>query len=139
MLEVELFRAEEAPDCPPEPEVVRLCTIAAERLGVRDGHLAIEFVPRARMAALNDRHRGKRGPTDVLSFPIDGREAVAAGTPRELGDVVICAAETSDVGEAIVHGVLHLLGMDHEHDDGEMLALQREVLACARESDGPDE
>jgi probable rRNA maturation factor len=51
---------------------------------------------------------------------------------RELGDVVICIEHTSDVREAIVHGVLHLAGMDHERDNGEMLALQREVLAEAR-------
>lgn len=48
--------------------------------------------------------------------------------PRELGDVVICPQHATDVREAIVHGMLHLLGMDHETDDGEMLALQRELL-----------
>jgi ssRNA-specific RNase YbeY (16S rRNA maturation enzyme) len=52
----------------------------------------------------------------------------AAGS-RELGDVLICPEHTADVREAIVHGVLHLVGMDHETDDGEMLALQRELLA----------
>jgi probable rRNA maturation factor len=129
MLEVEVFGAELAPDCPPESELARICTLTAARLGVDDGHLAIEFVQRARIAGLNARHRGKQGPTDVLSFPIDGREPPAQeGAPRELGDVVICPAETRDLREAIVHGVLHLLGMDHERDDGEMLSLQREVL-----------
>jgi probable rRNA maturation factor len=47
---------------------------------------------------------------------------------RELGDVIICPAHTSDLREAIVHGMLHLLGMDHEVDDGEMLALQQSLL-----------
>jgi probable rRNA maturation factor len=47
---------------------------------------------------------------------------------RELGDVVICPAHTTDLREAIVHGMLHLLGMDHEADEGQMLALQRELL-----------
>lgn len=48
--------------------------------------------------------------------------------PRELGDVVICPEHTADLREAIVHGVLHLVGMDHEIDDGEMLALQAQLL-----------
>jgi probable rRNA maturation factor len=129
MLEVELFGAGLAPDCPSEPEVQRICSAAAEPLGIEDGHLAIELVDRARIAELNARHRGREGPTDVLSFPIDGRDPLPEGSaPRELGDVVICPAETVDLREAMVHGVLHLLGMDHERDDGEMLALQREVL-----------
>ena len=50
------------------------------------------------------------------------------GVPRELGDVVICPEHTVDLHEAIVHGVLHLVGMDHECDAGEMLALQAELL-----------
>ena len=51
----------------------------------------------------------------------------AAG-PRELGDIVVCPEQTADVREAIVHGALHLSGMDHERDDGEMLALQAELM-----------
>ncbi len=51
-----------------------------------------------------------------------------APAPRELGDVVICPEHTVDVCEAIVHGVLHLVGMDHETDDGEMLELQHALL-----------
>jgi probable rRNA maturation factor len=64
----------------------------------------------------------------VLSFPIDGDSAEPSG-PRELGDVVICPEHTLELREAVVHGVLHLLGMDHEIDEGEMLALQRELLS----------
>ena len=63
----------------------------------------------------------------MLSFPVD--EAGPAAGPRELGDVVICPEHTEDLTEAVVHGVLHLCGYDHERDDGEMLALQRRVLA----------
>jgi hypothetical protein len=66
------------------------------------------------------------GPTDVLSFPVD--EAQAAAGPRELGDIVICPEHTADIREAIVHGALHLVGMDHETDDGQMVALQAELL-----------
>jgi probable rRNA maturation factor len=62
----------------------------------------------------------------VLSFPIDG--AGPAPGPRELGDVVICEQETEDLTEATVHGVLHLCGLDHETDGGEMLALQERIM-----------
>jgi probable rRNA maturation factor len=108
-------------------EVRRLCVEAAATAGVQDGHVAIEFVDARRISELNARYRGRREPTDVLSFPVDGDEPLAS--PRELGDVVICPEHTTDVREAIVHGVLHLIGMDHESDDGEMLVLQRELLA----------
>jgi probable rRNA maturation factor len=78
---------------------------------------------------LNSDHRGKEGPTDVLSFPVDSADAVAG--PRELGDIVICPEHTTDLREAVVHGALHLVGFDHETDDGEMLRVQAEVLATA--------
>jgi probable rRNA maturation factor len=93
---------------------------------VSDGHLAIELVDEERIRELNREHRGKDQPTDVLSFPIDEDEPVAG--PRELGDVVICPGHTRDLVEAVVHGVLHLCGYDHETDDGEMLALQDRVM-----------
>ena len=65
-------------------------------------------------------------PTDVLSFGVD-EDGDSAG-PRELGDIVICPPHTEDLREAVVHGALHLTGMDHETDDGEMLALQAELM-----------
>ncbi len=105
----------------------RLCVLAAASAGVEDGHLAIEFVDAERIARLNAEHRGRPAPTDVLSFPIDGAAPLAGGT-RELGDVVICPERAADVAEAVVHGVLHLVGMDHETDAGEMLAVQAELL-----------
>jgi probable rRNA maturation factor len=95
---------------------------------VGDGHVAIEFVSADQIRSLNRDHRGKDTPTDVLSFPVDGAGPVAAG-PRELGDVVICREHTSDVIEAVVHGVLHLCGYDHETDSGEMLELQDRIVA----------
>ncbi|HXR13051.1 MAG TPA: rRNA maturation RNase YbeY [Solirubrobacteraceae bacterium] len=112
----------------PAKEIARLATLAAASAGVDDGHLAIEFVDAARIRELNREHRDRDAPTDVLSFPIDGAEEPPAG-PRELGDVVICPEHTIELREAVVHGVLHLVGMDHEADDGEMLALQRELLS----------
>ncbi len=128
MVEVEVFGAALAPDAPPEAEVERLCALTTAAVGIADGHLAIEYVDSARIAALNAEHRGKPEPTDVLSFPIDGADLHDGGVPRELGDVVICPEHTADLREAIVHGVLHLVGMDHETDDGEMLALQTRLL-----------
>jgi probable rRNA maturation factor len=126
MLDVEVLTA---PGGVAPLEARELCAAAATALGVGDGHVAIEFVDERRMRELNARHRGNDEPTDVLSFPIDGSGPAGAG-PRELGDIVICAAHTADIREAIVHGMLHLLGMDHETDEGEMLELQRRLLAA---------
>jgi probable rRNA maturation factor len=98
---------------------------AAASAGIADGHVAVTFVAPAEIARLNAEHRGIEGPTDVLSFPVDEDGPVAGD--RELGDVVICPEHTEDLVEAVVHGVLHLTGMDHEHDEGEMLALQAEI------------
>ena len=109
------------------PDELRRPALAAlAAAGVEDGHLAIEFVTPARMQELNREHRAIERPTDVLSFPVD--ESGPAAGPRELGDVVISPEHTEDLTEAVVHGVLHLCGYDHESDDGEMLALQRRVL-----------
>ena len=94
---------------------------------MREGHVAVELVGAARMRELNRRHRGVDRPTDVLSFPVD--EAGPAAGPRELGDVVICPEHTEDLTEAVVHGVLHLCGHDHEADAGEMLALQDRIMS----------
>jgi probable rRNA maturation factor len=99
---------------------------ALEAAGVADGHLAVELVDEGRIRELNREHRGIDEPTDVLSFPVDGTGE--APGPRELGDVLICPPHTADVVEATVHGVLHLCGYDHETDDGEMLALQAQVI-----------
>ncbi len=114
----------------PAAEIERLAALAAASAGVEEGHVAVEFVDGDRIRDLNREHRGKDETTDVLSFPID-EDDDAAGVPdglRELGDVVISPEHTEDLREAIVHGVLHLTGMDHETDEGEMLALQREIL-----------
>ena len=86
----------------------------------------MQLVDAEQIRALNREHRGRDEATDVLSFPVD--EAGPAVEPRELGDVVICPEHTEDLIEAVVHGVLHLCGHDHETDDGEMLALQARVL-----------
>jgi probable rRNA maturation factor len=110
-----------------QAEVERLVAISLASAGVEDGHVAVEFVDEDRIHDLNREYREKDEPTDVLSFPIDEDEEPLG--PRELGDVVICPEQTEDLREAVIHGTLHLVGMDHETDDGEMLALQRELLS----------
>ena len=94
---------------------------------MREGHLAVALVDAKRIRELNLEHRGRDEPTDVLSFPVD-EDGPALG-PRELGDVVICPDHTEDLSEAVVHGVLHLCGYDHESDEGQMLSLQDEIMA----------
>ncbi len=121
MLDVEVIGSSALP----EEALRRLVAIALASAGVDDGHVAVEFVDAERIAALNAEHRGVEGPTDVLSFPIDFDGG-------ELGDVVICPEHTEDLSEAVVHGALHLVGMDHETDRGEMLALQAEIVSWVR-------
>jgi probable rRNA maturation factor len=115
-------------ECPPE---LRPAAEAALRAaGVGDGHLSVQLVGFDHNRELNLRFRGRDQATDVLAFPVD--EAGLAAGPRELGDVVICPDHTHDLEEAVVHGVLHLAGYDHEADSGEMLALQQRVLVELR-------
>jgi probable rRNA maturation factor len=132
VIEVELLGGELLDGHLQAAEVRGLCELCAARRGVSSGHVAVELVPAERIAELNARHRGHARPTDVLSFPIDGAEPIAGGAPRELGDIVICPEHTADLREAVVHGMLHLLGMDHERDGGEMLSLQAELLTAAQ-------
>src|SRR5258708_17536316 len=90
MIDVEVFGEDLAPDAPPLAEVRRLCDLTAQSRGVAEAHVAVEYVTAARIATLNDRHRGKAEPTDVLSFPIDGVEVLAEvpGGQREHLDAV---------------------------------------------------
>jgi probable rRNA maturation factor len=115
----------------PAERVEEAVGYAAASAGINDGHVAVSFVTPERIAELNLTWRGKVGPTDVLSFPIDEDDDDPLGE-RELGDVFICPEYTVDLMEAVVHGVLHLTGMDHETDEGEMLALQAEIMGWLR-------
>ena len=127
MLDIEVIGIDAlVADAPTAVEVEELCTLALSSAGIADGHVAIEFVDTERIRELNREHRHKDEPTDVLSFGVD--ENGASAGPRELGDIVICPEHTIDLREAVVHGSLHLSGMDHERDDGEMLALQAELM-----------
>ena len=81
---------------------------------VADGELGIVFVGPDEIRALKREHLGVDEATDVLSFPLDGREELPAGIPRALGDVVLCPQVVGDEWRGpLVHGLLHLLGYDH--------------------------
>ena len=86
--------------------------LAAE--GFEDGELGLAFVGPEEMRELKREHLGIDEKTDVLSFPIDGRDPLPAGVPRQLGDVVLCPQVVGDAWRApLVHAVLHLVGYDH--------------------------
>ena len=131
-----------------------LAEAALRAEGVTAGECNLVFVDSDEMARLNAEHMGEEGPTDVLSFPLDGADPDPVGT-RLVGDVVVCPAyaarpgdpdatpaatpdgdpdATPDGGLAllVVHGVLHLLGYDHADaaDAARMQARERELLAA---------
>jgi probable rRNA maturation factor len=112
MIAVEIAnRSGEEVDTAAASELARR-VLAAE--GIEDGELGIAFVPPEESRALKRDHLGVDEATDVLSFPIDGREELPEGVPRQLGDVVLCPQVVGDEWQApLVHGLLHLLGYEH--------------------------
>jgi probable rRNA maturation factor len=85
--------------------------------GIEEGDLGIAFATPSEMRELKARHLGIDEPTDVLSFPLDGRDELPDGLPRQLGDVVLCPQVVGEEWRApLVHGLLHLLGYDHGPD-----------------------
>jgi probable rRNA maturation factor len=89
--------------------------LAAE--GIEEGDLGIAFATPSEVRELKARHLGIDEPTDVLSFPLDGRDELPDGLPRQLGDVVLCPQVVGEEWRArLVHGLLHLLGYDHGPD-----------------------
>jgi probable rRNA maturation factor len=86
--------------------------LAAE--GVEDGELGLALVPAGEIRRLKREHLGLDEETDALAFPIDGREPLPDGVPRQLGDVVLCPEVVGEAWRApLVHAVLHLVGYDH--------------------------
>ena len=143
------------------PRWAELAAAVLRGEGVSSGELGLRFVDPAAMAALNARHMGSVGPTDVLAFPIDGAGVDGAGVdgaggsvhiPEQtplLGDVVVCPAYAAEqapdhaggthdgsLGDElallVVHGVLHVLGYDHQSDAdaAAMQARERQLLAA---------
>jgi probable rRNA maturation factor len=126
--------------------------LAAERVG-DDAELSIALVGEETMLDLNASYRGKDYPTDVLSFEAGGDMPTAGNLPRLLGDVVICpsvaeqqAVEfeqtlSEELSLLLVHGILHLLGYDHERDeDAELMeARERLILTSFSGRVSPDE
>ena len=82
--------------------------------GIGDGDLGLQLVDPQEIRDLKRRHLGIDEETDALAFPIDGRDALPAGVPRQLGDIVLCPQVVGDAWRApLVHAVLHLVGYDH--------------------------
>jgi probable rRNA maturation factor len=93
---------------------IALARRVLEGEGVSEGELGLVFAGPEEIRRLKRDHLGIDEPTDVLSFPIDGREAIPNGVPRQLGDAVLCPQVVGDRWRApLVHGLLHLLGYDH--------------------------
>lgn len=158
MSTIEVFVADEQADETVETGRWRnLARSVLEAEGVRgEAELSVLFVDEPAMSELNQRFMGRFGPTDVLSFPIDGDEidpdrgsrpsdsrgpgpfdeSDSADLPRLLGDVVLCPSVArrnapdhagsfdDELALLLVHGILHLLGMDH-HEDLEAQAMER--------------
>ena len=131
--------------------------------GVRGScELSVFFVDEASMADLNAEHMGKSGPTDVLAFPMDGIEVVAAqgpgaasqgpdrahpdhdDMPTLLGDVLVCPAVAArqapahagtlddEIALLLVHGILHVMGHDHDTDPTTAAMRERELAILER-------
>jgi probable rRNA maturation factor len=96
--------------------------LAAE--GIADGELGLQLVAAAEIRALKRDYLGVDEETDALAFPIDERDVLPTGVPRQLGDIVLCPQVVGDAWRApLIHAVLHLVGYNH---GAEMEARERE-------------
>ena len=112
MVDVEVSNLTESPvDQEGAADLARR-VLAAE--GFEEGEVGVQFVSPERIAELKGEHLGMHEATDVLAFPIDGRDPLPEGTPRALGDAVLCPQVVGDQWRTpLVHGLLHLVGYDH--------------------------
>ncbi len=130
----------------PDDQLLRLAETALRIEGAPEmAELSLALVSRERMAALNQKYLGREGPTDVLAFPLD--EETSSDGVMLLGDVVVClpvirerreiydVEEGDEVGYAMVHGILHLLGYRHDSDEAnaEMDSRVRAILLAGKE------
>jgi probable rRNA maturation factor len=110
-----------------ERAAVELAVKVLEAEGVDEGELGVAFVGPGEMRRLKRDHLGIEESTDVLSFPIDGRDEIPEGVPRALGDVVLCPQVVGEQWQwPLTHGLLHLLGYDH---GDAMQAREEQLLA----------
>jgi probable rRNA maturation factor len=121
MVEIEVANRSGAElDLPAATALIRE-VLAAE--GIADGELGFQLVPADEIRTLKRAYLGVDEETDALAFPIDGRDELPEGVPRQLGDVVLCPQVVGDAWRApLVHAVLHLVGYDH---GAEMSARER--------------
>jgi len=122
-----------ASGAPRPARVRRVLSSAAGALGGERRDVSVYFCGDRRMASLNRRWRRRNGPTDVLAFPAGETDA------RFLGDIVISVpyarrqarrrgeSPSREMDRLLLHGYLHLLGYDHETDNGEMEALEAKL------------
>jgi probable rRNA maturation factor len=112
MVEVEVAnRSEVAVD---EQAAADLARRILDAEGIDEGELGLAFVAADEARRLKREHLGSDETPDVLAFPIDGREELPEDVPRQLGDVVVCPEVVGDHWrDALVHGLLHLVGYDH--------------------------
>jgi probable rRNA maturation factor len=111
-----------------EATVVGLCRRVLSAEGVAEGDLGVRLERPERMRELKRGHLGIDEPTDVLSFPIDRRDELPEGVPRQLGDVFLCPEIVgSEWRWPLVHGLLHLLGYEH----GEEMARHEQLHLTA--------
>jgi probable rRNA maturation factor len=97
-----------------EAGAVALARVVLAAEGVESGELGLHFVGPEESRELKRSHLGVDEATDALAFPIDGRDALPDGLPRQLGDVVVCPDVVGDAWQApLVHALLHLVGYEH--------------------------
>jgi probable rRNA maturation factor len=114
MVEVEVEVANRSGVAVDEQAAASLARRVLAEEGVAEGELGLVFVAADEARQLKREHLGVDETPDVLAFPIDAREELPQGVPRQFGDVVICPEIAGDDWRAaLVHGVLHLLGYDH--------------------------
>ncbi len=112
------------------------------------GDVSVAIVSDRRMRALNRQFRGKDRVTDVLSFPSDPTTSRRPGERRFMGDIVVASGVASQQARAaghsvqtemrvlVLHGLLHLLGYDHDHDDGKMARFEAKLRKKAGLKEG---